>query len=84
MLKHQYIDRICIAAAAVALILTILFINGQSFGLVPASAAPGYETRLFDKSRVHTVDIVIEDWESFLETADEETYSPCTVVIDGQ
>ncbi|MBT9774970.1 spore coat protein CotH [Clostridium sp. MCC353] len=84
MLKHQYIDRICIAAAAVALILTILFINGQSFGLVPASAAPGYETRLFDKSRVHTVDIVIEDWESFLETADEETYSPCTVVIDGE
>ena len=84
MLKHKYINRICIIIMTAALIVTILFMNGQALGLTPAYAAPGYETRLFDKSRVHTVDILIDDWEAFLDTADEEEYSSCTIVIDGE
>ena len=67
-----------------ALVATILFMNGESLGLTPASAAPGYETRLFDKTRVHAIDIVIDDWEAFLETAAEEEYTSCTLVIDGE
>lgn len=84
MLKSKYIDRICIAAAVLALVITILFMNGKSLGLIPASAAPGYETRLFDDTRVHTVDIIMEDWMEFLETAGKEEYSSCTIVIDGE
>lgn len=84
MLKHRWIDRICIIVTVLALAVTVLFMNGESLGLTPASAAPGYETRLFDQTRVHTVDILVEDWEAFLETAAEENYTPCTVVIDGE
>ena len=84
MLKSKYIDRICIAAAVLALVITILFMNGEALGLIPASAAPGYETRLFDDTRVHTLDIIMEDWMGFLETAGKEEYSACTIVIDGE
>ncbi len=84
MLKHKYIDQICILVTSFALVMTILFMNGQSLGLTPASAAPGYETRLFDQSRVHTIDILIDDWDTFLETASEEEYAVCALVIDGE
>lgn len=84
MLKHKLIDKICIAVMALALIITVLFMNGESLGLTPSSSAPGYVSRLFDKSRVHTIDIFIDDWDTFLATATEEKYSPCTIVIDGE
>ena len=44
----------------------------------------GYEDRLFDTSHVHTVDIVMDGWEDFLATCENEEYSPCTAVIDGE
>lgn len=84
MLKSKRIDLICIAVMALALMAAVLFMNGEALGLTAASSAPGYETRLFDKSRVHTVDIVIDDWDAFLETAAEEQYTSCTLVIDGE
>lgn len=84
MLKNKYIDKICIVVMVIALIITILFMNGESIGLLPASTNPGYVTRLFDKTRVHTIDIIIDDWDQFLKTATEEKYSSCTVVIDGE
>lgn len=84
MLKHKYIDFICIITACLALALTILFMNGEALGLTPAHTAPGYETRLFDKTKVHTLNIQMDDFPAFLETAHEEAYSPCTLVIDGE
>lgn len=30
-------------------------------------AAAGYESRLFDTSMVHTINIVMDDWDTFLE-----------------
>lgn len=84
MLKHKYIDRICIGVICLAVLATLLFMNGEALGLIPASTAPGYETHLFDKSIVHTVDIVMEDWEYFLNHAASEEYSPCTIIIDGE
>ena len=84
MLKAKNSDRISILVMVHALVETILFMNGASLGITPASAAPGYETRLFDSSRVHTIDILIDDWDTFLETAPDEEYSVCTLVIDGE
>lgn len=84
MLKHRLIDRICITVITLALVVTLLFMNGASLGLVPASTSPGYVTRLFDQTKVHTVDILLDDWEGFLEKAEDEEYSRCTVVIDGE
>ena len=84
MQKSKHIDRICIAVMVLAVLGTVLFMNGESLGLTAASGAPGYETRLFDKSRVHTIDILIDDWDAFLETAPEEEYTSCSLVIDGE
>lgn len=84
MLKSKWTDAVCIAVMALATLGTLVFMNGEALGLTAASGAPGYETRLFDSSRVHTIDILLEDWDGFLETAAQEEYSSCTLVIDGE
>ena len=84
MLKHQKIDWICAAVMALAAAAAVLFMNGEKLGLIPASSSPGYESRLFDKSKVHQVEILIEDWEGFLQSAPQEEYHPCTIRIDGE
>ena len=84
MVKYKYIDAVCILAALGAVLLTLIFMNGDAFGIPKASENPGYISRLFDESRVHSLDIQIEDWEGFLENAEEEKYVSCTAVIDGE
>ena len=84
MATHRYIDRICCAALAAVLALTLLFANGEALGLQAAAKAMGYEQRLFDTGRVHTLDIVMDDWEGFLDTCENEEYEACAVVIDGE
>ena len=58
--------------------------SGSSWGLQSVQAAMGYETRLFDTSSVHSIDIVMDDWDTFIENCESEEYSACTVVIDGE
>jgi len=84
MATHKYIDRVCAAAAALSLLLTLLLMNAQAMGLQSASRVMGYESRLFDTSRVHTIDIVMEDWDSFIETCENEEYASCAAVIDNE
>lgn len=84
MVKYKYIDAVCILAALGAVLLTLIFMNGDDLGIPKASENPGYISRLFDERRVHSLDIQIEDWEEFLENAEEETYVSCTAVIDGE
>lgn len=84
MSKHRHIDKICSVIMVFSLLLTILFMNGSSFGIVQAERAMGYEERLFDNSRVHTIDIVMEDWEEFIDNCTDEEYRDCSVVIDGE
>ena len=84
MIRHRHIDLICGGAILLALVLTGLLCFGEALGLRPASAAPGYASRLFDDGRVHTVDLRVEDWAAFLENAPAEEYIPCTAVIDGE
>lgn len=84
MAKHKYVDGICLLAALVGVLLTLLFMNGESLGIPKASANPGYESRLFDQGRVHTLDIQIEDWKGFLEQAQKEEYTACNLEIDGE
>ncbi len=84
MSTHKYMDRVCVAAAVLSLLLTLLFMNGRALNLQPAGKVMGYENRLFDASRVHTVEIVMDDWDGFLSTCQSEEYSSCNVVIDGE
>ncbi|MBQ2823380.1 MAG: CotH kinase family protein [Oscillospiraceae bacterium] len=84
MSVHRHIDRICIAAVVISLVISIIFMNGSSLGIQAASKVMGYENRLFDTSRVHTIDIVMDDWDSFIESCENEEYADCTVIIDGE
>jgi spore coat protein CotH len=77
-------DRICIVAVVAAVLISVLFMNGASFGIQTSANAMAYETRLFDTGKVHTIDILIDDWDAFLQTARNEEYSVCSVVIDGE
>ena len=84
MIYHRHMEKVCAGAALLALLLTVLFCFGETLGLSPASSAPAYASRLFDRSRVHTVDLQVEDWRAFVQSAPAEQYIPCTVVIDGE
>ena len=84
MSTHRYINRICIAGLLFSLILTLLFVHGEALGISTADPAVGYENRLFDTSRVHTIDLVMDGWDDFLETCENEEYSACSAVIDGE
>lgn len=84
MSTHKHIDRICCAALLLALVLTALFVNGESFGLQKSSTAMAYETALFDISKVHTINIIMDDWDEFTANCKSEEYYACTVVIDGE
>lgn len=84
MSTHKHIDRICCAALLLALLLTALFVNGESLGLKKTSTAMAYETALFDTSKVHTINIIMDDWDEFTANCKSEEYYACTVVIDGE
>ena len=84
MSTHKYVDKLCAAALVLCLLLTFGFMNGEALGIRPAASVMGYETRLFDTEQVHTIDIVMDGWDGFLETCENEEYAQCAVVIDGE
>lgn len=84
MSAHKNIDRICIAITVLTLVIAFIFCNGQALGVKTTAHAIGYENRLFDHSKVHTIDIVMNDWDGFIEGCESEEYSACNLVIDGE
>lgn len=84
MSTSKHFDKIVAVVLAFGLLLTVLFINGSALGIQAASKALGYENRLFDASRVHTLDLVVDDWDGFLEGCEDEKYVACAAVIDGE
>ena len=85
MSTHKLIDKVCIFVIIFAVLATVLFMNGSAIGITADdSVEMGYEELLFDDSYVHTIDIEIDDWDSFLETATSEEYSAANVTIDGE
>lgn len=84
MSTHKHFDKICCAVMAVVLLLTVLLMNGEMLGIQKQDVTMGYEEKLFDTSQVHTIDIVMDDWEGFLDTCTNEEYTLCSVVIDGE
>ena len=84
MSTSKYIDVVCLVGACLTLLLAMAFVCGEALGIQAASGEMGYESRLFDTSRVHTIDILMEDWDGFLETCEDKEYSLCSLVIDGE
>lgn len=86
MSTHKQVEKLCLIIFAAAILLTILFVNGERLGLekVESTEILAYEEKLFDTSSVHRINIVMDDWDSFLETCTSEEYHNCTVEIDDE
>jgi len=84
VLRHKKIDRICCAVLALTLLASVWFVGAASSGRIAAADAVDYSARLFDQSRIHTIDIIMDDWDAFLESCASETYAACHLVIDGE
>lgn len=84
MSTSKNINKICVIIALIAIIVTALFMNAEQFGIKPTSSVKEYETTLFDTSKVHTINIEMDDWQGFLDTCINEEYEVCSVEIDGQ
>ena len=84
MSGSKHFDKIAWTATILILGITILFMNGGDLGLQAMAHTMGYETRLFDNTKVHTVDIVMDDWDGFIANATSEEYAAAAVVIDGE
>ncbi len=84
MSGSKHIEKIAWIVTAVMLVITVLFMNGTALGLQAAEHTLGYENRLFDNTKVHTMDIVMNDWDSFISNATSEEYYTATIVIDGE
>ncbi len=84
MSSHKHIDKICAIAAAASLLLCLLLMCLPADALESGQSKMGYEDRLFNTQSVHTIDIQMDDWDSFISNAESEEYSLCTLVIDGE
>lgn len=84
MSGSKHFDKIAWTVTALILVVTILFMNGGALGLEVMAHTMGYENRLFDNTRVHTIDIVMNDWDEFIANATSEEYYTAAMVIDGE
>lgn len=84
MSTNKNIDKICCIVLAVTLIITTLFMNGEKLGLEIIEKTSVYEEKLFDTSKVHTIDIIMDNWDDFLDNCESEEYYVCSVVIDNE
>lgn len=84
MSTSKYFDRICAIIAVLMIAVTAVFMNAESLGATSVTRSYAYEDTLFDTGKVHTIDIVMDDWDSFVANATSEEYADCTVVIDGK
>lgn len=83
MSTHKNFDKICAVVLVVVLLLTGVC---MAFGASSDSSGTvmGYEDKLFDTSSVHTINIVMDDWDEFISNAESEEYYACTLEIDGE
>ena len=85
MLHSKRFEIVCIVLVVltgIGIVFAALF--WPKLGIAPASANPEYMTRLFDDSRVHTINIQIDDWDTFIEEASEDAYTVCSLEVDGE
>ncbi len=84
MSKHKWTDRICCIAIVLSMVLAFFMTKAESLGVTNVRLTTGYESTLFDTSKVHTIDIVMDDWDEFISECTSEEYSACSVIIDNE
>lgn len=82
--KRKYWKHIRIIITGLMMLAAALLWKGSAAGSNDSVKDAEYAELLFDDSRVHTIDIQMEDWERFLEEAPREEYVPCTLVVDEE
>ena len=83
MVKSKTVNLICCICLGVMLILAVVVWVSKAAEGRQKTVEMGYES-LFDKSYVHTIDIEIDNWTTFIDTATGEEYVSCNVTIDGE
>lgn len=85
MSGSKYIDRICIIAISIAVIVSFVFLYWGTNGFITLTGSTMmYEDKLFDTSYVHHVDIVVNNKDEFLDQAESKEYWTAKIVIDGR
>ncbi|MDI9498653.1 MAG: CotH kinase family protein [Bacillota bacterium] len=84
MSGSKYLDRIAWTVTALILVLSFLLMSSTQFSPEIEARTLGYEKLLFDQTRVHSIDIVMDDWDGFLNNVVSEDYCAASVVIDGE
>jgi len=85
MAGSKHFDKIAWIFTILIFAVTVLFTgHGAALGIEAMSHTMGYEKRLFDNTQVHTIDIVMNNWDEFISNAVSEEYYLANVVIDGE
>ena len=84
MSTHKHFNVLCYAVIAVTLLLTVFLMNVERQDVEEKQTVMGYENALFDTSVVHTINIEMNDWETFLADCKSEEYYDCTITIDDE
>lgn len=84
MTTHKHINVICCVVLTVTVLITFLLMGLAGSVSQASGRTMGYESKLFDTSVVHTIDIRMDNWEEFLDNCKSEEYYVCDLVIDGE
>ena len=84
MLRTKQADRIVCIATVVMLLASVCLWGIVEPARGDGSHTVGYESLLFDQSRVHTIDITMDGWDQFIQNATAEEYTECNIVVDGE
>ena len=84
MSTSKNFDKLCVAVISLLVAFTLIVMACSPAGSSSKAKSMAYENRLFDTSRVHTINIVMDNWDEFIENCESEEYSPATVVIDNE
>ena len=83
MCVNRHANKIALCATYISVLILVVMLHGEVLEIRRANLSSSYEKRLFDTSQVHEINIIMEKWEDFLASCADETYAPCSVVIDG-
>jgi len=86
MVKHRFINFICIAVIVAAMVFTVLFSYTPFLKIEAAESGLKYADKLFDDSIVHSLNIAVEEgeWNALIENASSKEYLLCDITIDGE
>ena len=86
MVKHRFINFICVGVIVLAMVFAVLFSYTPLLGIQKAQSKLSYADKLFDDSVVHSLDISVDEgeWAELIKNASGKEYTLCSLTIDGE